>query len=61
MKITSSESKEKMERSGKGFISSLGFKTKAGLHRYKKAKYAFRNISKKELSKIIRNFDKFDK
>ena len=29
MKITSSESKVKLERSGKGLITSLGFKTKA--------------------------------
>ena len=29
MKITSSESKGKLERSGKGLIASLGFKTKA--------------------------------
>ena len=29
MKITSSESKGKLERSGKGLITSLGFKTKA--------------------------------
>ena len=28
MKITSSESKEKRERSGKGLITSLGFKSK---------------------------------
>ena len=29
MKISSSESKGKLERSEKGFITSLGFKTKA--------------------------------
>ena len=29
MKITSSESKGKLERSGKGLITYLGFKTKA--------------------------------
>ena len=29
MKITSSESKGKLERSGKGLITSMGFKTKA--------------------------------
>ena len=33
MKITSSESKEKLERSGKGLITSLGFKTKARSHK----------------------------
>ena len=31
MKITSSESEEKLERSGKGLITSLGFNTKARL------------------------------
>ena len=30
MKITSSESKEKLEISGKGLITSLGFKAKVG-------------------------------
>ena len=38
MKITSSESKGNLERSGKGLITSLGFKTKARLQRYKKAR-----------------------
>ena len=42
-------------------INSLGFKTKARSHKYKKARYAIRNISKKDLSKIIREFEKFEK
>ena len=33
MKITSSESKEKLVISGKGLITSLGFKTKSRLHK----------------------------
>ena len=33
MKITSSESKEKLERSGKGLITSLGFKAKVSPHK----------------------------
>ena len=57
MKITSSESKEKLERSGKGFITSLGFKAKVRPHKYKEARYAIVNVSKKYLSKIIREFD----
>ena len=61
MKITSSESKVKLERSGKGLISSLGFKTKARLHKYKNERYAIRNFSKKYFSKIIREFEKFEK
>ena len=60
-KITYSESKGKLERSGKGLITSLGFKTKARSHKYKKAMYAIGNISKKDLSKIIREFEKIEK
>ena len=36
MKITSSESKEKSEISGKGLITSLGFKAKVRPHKYKR-------------------------
>ena len=39
----------------------LGFKAKLGPHKYKKARYAIVNISKKDLSKIIRGFEKFEK
>ena len=60
MKIKSSELKGKLERSGKGLITSLGFKTKARLHKCKKVRYAIGNFSKKDLSKVIREFDKFD-
>ena len=59
MKITSSESKGKLERSGKGLINSLGFKAKARLQ--KKARYAIRNISKKDISKILKDFEKIEK
>ena len=61
MKIISSESKGKLERSGKGLVTSLGFKDKVSPQKYKKARYAIGNISKKYLSEIIREFDKFDK
>ena len=50
-----------MERSGKGLINYLGFKTKARSQKYKKARYAIGNISKKDISKIIREFEKFEK
>ena len=40
MKITSSLPKGKLERSVKGLINSLDFKTKARSHKYKKAMYA---------------------
>ena len=61
MKITSSASKGNLERSRKGLITSLGFKAKIRPQKYKKARYAIVNVSKNDLSKIIREFDKFDK
>ena len=49
MRITSSESKVKSGRSGKGFITSLSLKSKTGPKKYKKARYAIKNVSKKDL------------
>ena len=39
-------------------ITSLGFKTKSRLQKYKKARYAIGNVSEKDLSKIIKEFEK---
>ena len=50
-----------MEISGKGLITSLGFNTKARSQKYKKARYTIRNISEKDLSRIIKNFEKIEK
>ena len=61
MKITYSYSKEKMEGSGKGLITSLSFKAKVRPQKYNKARYAIGNVSKKDLSKIIREFENFEK
>ena len=61
MNVTSSESKIKLERSGKGLITSVDFKTKARSQKYKKARYAIKNVSDKNISNIIREFDKFEK
>ena len=47
-----------MERSGKGFITSLGFKAKVR-KKNKKARYSIRNVSKKDPSKIISDFENF--
>ena len=58
MKIKYSESKSKLKRSGKGLITSMGFKAKLMPHKYKKARYAIGNISKKDLSKSIGGFEK---
>ena len=56
METISSESKEKLERSGKGLVTALVFKTKVRLQKYKKARYAIGNVSEKDFSKIIKEF-----
>ena len=61
MKITSSESKVELERSVKELITSLGFMTKARSQKYKNSRYAIGNVSEKDISKIIREFEKFEK
>ena len=54
METASSESKEKLERSGKGWVTALDFKTKLSSPKYKKARYAIGNVSEKDLLKIIK-------
>ena len=61
MKIIFSKSKVKLERSGKGLITSLGFKTKSWSQKYKKERYAIGNVSEKEISNIIKEFEKIEK
>ena len=58
MIITYSESKFKLETSWKGLIPSLGLKVKTRSKKYKKARFSIVNVSKKEFSKIIREFEK---
>ena len=58
MKITSSGSKDKLGILGKGLITSLGLKAKTRPKKYKKTRYFIRNIIKKDLSKVIREFEK---
>ena len=58
METTSSESKGKLERSGKGLVTDLALKTKARSKKYKKARYAIGNFSMKDLSNIIKEFEK---
>ena len=58
METTSSESKDNLGISGKGLITSLGLKAKVRPKKYKKARYAIGNVSKKDLSKIIREFER---
>ena len=59
MENTSSESKGELERSGKRLVTALAFKTKVRSSKYKKARYAIGNFSEKDLSKIIKKFEKF--
>ena len=42
-------------------ITSLDFNTKARLQKYKKARYAIKNVSERDLSKIIKELEKIDK
>ena len=58
MIIISSKSKVKLGRSRKGLITCLYLKAKTRPKKCKKSGYANRNISKKDLSKIIREFEK---
>ena len=58
IKITSSESKDNLERSGKWLITPLCLKAKAKPKKYKKARYAIVNVIMKDLSKIIKEFEK---
>ena len=48
-----------MGRSVKVLITSLSIKSKAGPKKYQKARYSIGNVSKKDLSKIIREFENF--
>ena len=54
MKTTSSESKVKLERSGKGLVTALDFNTKVRSQKYIKARYVIGNVSEKDLSKTIK-------
>ena len=61
METTSSESKVKMEGSGKGLVTALALKTKASLTKYKKARYDIGNVSMKDLVNKIIKFENFVK
>ena len=58
METTSSESKVKMEESGKWLVTALALKTKARSKEYKKASYAIINVSMKDLVNKIKGFEK---
>ena len=60
METTSSESKVKMEGSGKWLVTALALKTKARSKIYKKARYAIGNVSMKDFSNNIKEIEKID-
>ena len=47
-----------MEESGKGLVTAVALKTKARSTKYKKARYAIENVSMKDLSNKIKEFEK---
>ena len=58
IRITSSESEVKLVIPGKWLTTSVGLKDKIRPKKYKKAMYAIGNVSKRDLSNIIREFEK---
>ena len=61
METTYSESKVELEISGKGLVTALALKTKARSKKYKMARYAIVNVSMKDLSKKIKEFEQIVK
>ena len=58
MKITSSGPKYYLKTSIKGLIASLGLKTIVRSNKDKKVRYAITNVIMKDLSKMIKKFEK---
>ena len=58
IKITSSDPKYYLVRSGRGFITALSLKTIVRSKKKKKSRYAISNVSMKDLSKFIKEFEK---
>ena len=61
METTYSESKEELERPGKGLVTAMDLNTKARSKKYKKARYAIGNVSIKDLSNKIKEFEKLSR
>ena len=61
METTSSESKVELGISGKGLVTALALNTKSSSKKYKKARYAIVNVSMKDLSNKIKEFEKMVK
>ena len=61
METTSSESEGKLWISRQGLVTALDLKTKARTKKYKKARYAIGDVIIKDLSNIIKEFDKLSR
>ena len=59
MEITNPDPKYYLGRSGKGLITYVGLKIIVMPKKNKKSSYAITNVSMKDLSKIIKEFEKF--
>ena len=57
MKTTQLKPKYYLVIPGKGLITSLGIKTIGRYNKNKKARYAITNVSIKDISKIIKEFE----
>ena len=53
--------KRKIGKIGKGVGNCSGFQDQSKVEKIKKAKYAIGNVSERDISKIIRDFEKFEK
>ena len=53
MRITYSESRVKLGRSGKGLITSLGLNAITSPNKYKKTRYAIEDFSKKYIQRLL--------
>ena len=58
MRIAYSEPKYYLGRSGKGLITSMDLKTNVRSNKNKKSRYAITNVSMKDISKMIKDFEK---
>ena len=61
IETTSSESKGKFGRSGKGLVTALALKTKVRSQKYKKERYAIGNVRMKDLLNTIKEIEKIVK
>ena len=58
MRITSSDPKDNLVISGKGLITSMDLKTNLRSKKYKMTRYTITILSMKDISKIIKDFEK---